>query len=87
MPSFPDAPNDAFSEEPASIRSWIRQAAQVLNRINRGKLNVIYRVAEADFTLAANQASTTITDARLSWPTSERSTIAPTGSGTRTSSG
>jgi hypothetical protein len=54
--SYPDLVRDAISEE-----EWRYSAAQVVNRINRGKIN-----ATGSVTLTPNATSTVITDARLS---------------------
>jgi hypothetical protein len=63
--AFLNAPTDIGSDSWAGVRTFARAIASVVNRINTGKINAVYRVAEADFTLTANAASSTLTDARL----------------------
>jgi hypothetical protein len=63
--AFLDAPRDFIGSSFDAVRSAYRQIAAVVNRINSGKFNCIHRPAGADFTLTANAASTTLTDARL----------------------
>ena len=64
--SYLGAPQDISGENtPGNLRIYARQIAAVVNRILQGKLNAVYRVANADFTLTANAASSTFTDARV----------------------
>jgi hypothetical protein len=65
MPTFLNSPTDIGEDSFAGVRTFARSNASVVNRINSGKLNAVYRVADADFTLTANAASTTLTDPRL----------------------
>lgn len=65
MPSFNNAPTDIGSDTWEGVRSFCRSIASVVNRQNQGKCNDVYRVANADFTLTANAASTVLTDPRL----------------------
>lgn len=59
--SFPSPPRDAGSDEPSAIRAFARRIAEIVSRINQGKVN-----ATTEWTLTASAASTTFTDARLS---------------------
>lgn len=65
MPTYSNAPTDIGSDDWRGVRSFCRAIASVVNRQNQGKCNDVYRVANADFTLTANAASTTLTDPRL----------------------
>ena len=64
---FPATPDRAPDESAGGIARWITLAARSINLALRGKLNAVYRVADADFTLTANAASTVLTDERLSY--------------------
>lgn len=65
MPTYNNAPTDIGSDDWGGVRAFCRAIASVVNRINLGKLNAVYRVADEDFTLTANAATTTLTDSRL----------------------
>jgi hypothetical protein len=66
MPTYNNAPNDIGTDDWQGVRTFARAIASVVNRINQGKINAVYSSAGSDFTLTANAASTTLTDARLS---------------------
>lgn len=65
MPTYLNSPTDIGSDDWPGVRAFCRAIASVVNRQNQGKCNDVYRVADADFTLTANAASTTLTDPRL----------------------
>lgn len=59
--SFPVVQIEPLSENPTDLRTHNRQIAQVVNRINRGKIGAVYY----NFTLTASATSTVLSDSRL----------------------
>lgn len=59
--TFPIAPRDSGGNDVDSVRRYAVKIATVANLAMRGKINAVV----LEFTLTANQASTVLTDARL----------------------
>ena len=57
---YPNPPLDPGSDNPGAIRRVLRSVAEVVSRMNQGKLN-----ATTELTLTANAATSTFTDPRL----------------------
>ena len=60
VPGFPGVPTSLDANDGDALQQYLRQVVAVINRINRGKINVVI-----DVTLDANAAETKVTDVRL----------------------